>query len=509
MGVKHARHARWMRQSARSLPLRLDAMTDLTRLTACAAVDLLKRGQVSPLELVDAALDRIARTDGALNALPTLCAERARGQARRLMDGPAPSGGAGSLLRGLPIAVKDNTDVGGVRCTMGSRVFADRIASHNDVIVDRLEACGAIVLAKSNLPEFAAGGTTSNDVFGTTFNPWNTAKTCGGSSGGSAAALAAGQVWLATGNDFAGSIRIPSSFCGTVGLRPTAGVVPRIQRQPYSPLSVEGPMARNVADVALMLDCEAGPIDADPLSRPAPARSFLSAALAPALPARIAFSTNLGIAPAVDAQVAALCSAAARKLQRPGTRVIEACPDLHDADPIFQVLRSFLYVGRLAHIMDTQRALMTPNVVWNTEQGLARSVREVVEAEVAQGELARRMVRFFDEHDLLVCPVAVTPPFDATLSGLDTLDGARFDFYYHWMILTYAITVTGCPALALPCAVTTEGLPVGLQVIGPPRSEHRLLAAGAWMEQAFGLAGCLPLTLPGTATPPPAGDTRA
>jgi amidase len=466
-------------------------MTDLTRLTACATVDLLARKEVSPLELIDAALARIAAVDPQLNALPTVCAERAREHARALMKTPAPANGA--FLHGLPIAVKDNNEVTGVRCTMGSRVFADRISQRNDAIVDRLEARGAIVLAKSNLPEFAAGGTTTNDVFGTTFNPWRTDTTCGGSSGGSAAALASGQVWLATGNDFAGSIRIPSSFCGTVGLRPTPGTVARIQRQPYSPLSVEGPMARNVADAALMLDCEAGQLADDPLSRPAPARSYLSAALAPKLPPRLAFSADLGIAPAVDPEVAALCRRAAEQLHGGASQLAFAAPDLHDAHPVFQVLRSYIYVGRLAEIMDRARDRMTASVIWNTELGLRRSVREVVDAEIAQAELARRALRFFEQHDLLLCPAALTPPFDARLPHLQSLGGARFEFYFHWMILTYAITVTGCPALTLPCGITAGGLPVGLQVIGPPGSEHRLFAAGAWMEQVFGLSDRVPL----------------
>jgi amidase len=469
-------------------------MTDLTRLTACAAVDLLRRREVSPLDLVEASAARIAATDDAINALPTRCLDRARDHAKRLMDAPAPSSDVPrGWLFGLPIAVKDNVDVGGVRCTSGSLAFEHRIAPANDVVVDRLEAAGAIVVGKSNLPEFAAGGTTTNAVFGTTTNPWDTTKTCGGSSGGSAAALAAGQVWLATGNDFAGSIRIPSSFCGTVGLRPTAGTVARIQRQAYSPLSVEGPMARTVADVALMLDCQAGELATDPLSRPAPARSYLSAAREPALPARIAFSTDLGIAPMVDPEVARICRVTAAAMQAPGTRVEEACPDLQDADLVFQVLRSFLYVGRLAHILDAQRDRLSANVVWNIEQGLGRSVREVVDADVAQAAIARRVVRFFDDHDLLLCPVAITPAFDATLAQLDEFGGVRFGFYYQWMMMTYAITVTACPSLSVPCGLTAGGLPVGLQLIGPPRSEHRLLAAGAWLEQRLGLHDRVPL----------------
>ena len=467
-------------------------MNDLIRLSARAVVDLLRRGEVSPLEAVDASLARIAAVDGALNALPTVCAERAREHARRLMKTRGAAQPPAHGLHGLPVAVKDNNEVTGVRCTMGSRVYAERVSTRNDLIVDRLEAAGAIVVAKSNLPEFAAGGTTSNEVFGTTTNPWDTRLTCGGSSGGSASALAAGEVWLATGNDFAGSIRIPSAFCGTVGLRPTPGTVARLQRQPYSPLSVEGPMARDVGDLALMLDCEAGEHPGDPLSRPAPALPYSAAAASPRLPARIAFSTDLGLFPAIDPEIAQAVRASARAVESPAVQVREACPDLSDAHAVFSVLRSHIYVGRLADTLDRARDRMTAPVIWNIEQGLARPVREVVEAEIAQAELARRVLAFFDEHDLLLCPATLVPPFPADLTQLERLGSFSFESYYHWMIPTYAITVTACPALVLPCGLTSAGLPIGLQLVGPPRSEHRLLAAAAWMEQAFGLAGRVP-----------------
>ena len=220
-------------------------MDDLCRLSATAAVDLLRRRKVSPLELLDAAAARIAETEPSLNAIPTLCLERARDQAKALMRSP-PADPPDHFLHGLPIVVKDNVEVKGVRCTFGSPIFADHVSPESDVVVQRLESNGALVVGKSNIPEFAAGGNTFNDVFGITRNPWNTDYTPGGSSGGTAAALAAGQVWLGTGNDFGGSIRTPASFCSLVGLRPTAGTVPRVQKQPYSPLNVEGPLARNV-----------------------------------------------------------------------------------------------------------------------------------------------------------------------------------------------------------------------------------------------------------------------
>jgi amidase len=224
-----------------------------------------------------------------------------------------PRSSPANFLYGLPIAAKDNLDVAGVRSTFGSKIHADRIAPESDLIVQRLEDNGAIIMGKSNMPEFAAGGNSFNDVFGATRNPWDTRTTPGGSSGGSAAALAAGQVWLATGGDFGGSIRQPASFSSVTGLRPSPGMVPKIQKLPFNPLSVEGPMARTVADVALMFDAQAGFHPQDPLSQVGPHPSFSAAAARPRKPTRIAFSADLGIAPVMDDDVRAICRVAAEK----------------------------------------------------------------------------------------------------------------------------------------------------------------------------------------------------
>ena len=299
--------------------------SDLIALTAQEAVRLLRTREVSPLELIDAALERIDETDGALNALPTRCPERAREHARLLTTPDSPGPG---WLAGLPIAVKDLEDVAGVRTTYGSPVYADHVPDRSGIQVERLEANGAVVLAKSNTPEFGAGANTYNEVFGETLNPWDTALTCGGSSGGSAASLAAGQVWLATGSDLGGSLRIPASFCSVVGLRPSPGRVafgPR--EQPFDTLSVEGPMGRTVGDAALMLDAMSGLEPRDPLSLEAPAVSFQSSAASRRVPARVAFSPDLDLIP-VDPEVRAVCEAAARRFAELGADVEEACPDL-------------------------------------------------------------------------------------------------------------------------------------------------------------------------------------
>lgn len=467
-------------------------MNELCRLTACAAVELLKKRQVSPLELVDAAAERIAQTDGILNALPILCLDRAREHARRLMRDD-PSQRPAHHLHGLPIAVKDNVEVAGVRCTMGSPILADRVSQQSDPVVQRLEAAGALVVGKSNIPEFAAGGNTFNEVFGITRNPWNVARTPGGSSGGTAAALAAGQVWLGTGNDFGGSIRLPSSFCSLVGLRPTAGLVPRIQKQAYSPLNVEGPIARTVADCALMLECEAGQHPLDPLSAPVVPGSFSAAAASPRAPRSVAFSLDLGIFPVLDPEVARVCRAAARQIAAAGCRVEEVHPDLDDAERTFQTLRGAAFVANMGPFLEQHRERLKPEVIANAEFGFGLRAADIARAEIAQGEIVRRMARFFVDHEILVCPTAMTPPIPVEQRYLESLHGVKFEGYLGWLASTCAVSVTGCPVLALPCGFTGDGLPVGLQVIGPPRSDAMLLQVGAWLEQVLAVAPATPI----------------
>jgi len=467
-------------------------MDGLWRLSAVEAVRRLKRREVSPLELIDAAADRIAVTNPRINALVTLCYDRAREHARRIMSERRPDPPP-QYLHGLPIAVKDGTDVAGVRCTSGSRIYADRIAPASDIVVQRLEANGAVVIGKSNLPEFAAGGNTFNDVFGATLNPWDVRMTSSGSSGGSAAALAAGQVWLATGGDFGGSIRTPSSYCSTTGLRPSPGMVPRTTRQPFNPLSVEGPMARDVADTALMFDAEAGWHPLDPLSQVGPHPVFSAAAARPQRPGRAAYSIDLGIARAVDGEVRAACRAAAERLARDGVAVEEAHPDLGDAEKTFLTLRGAVFIGRHAQLMEKYRHWYKQEIIDNTEFGLKLSPRAIVEAEVAQGELIRRAARFFEKFDLLICPAVTCPPFDVNQRYPEAVDGVRFEGYMGWLILTLAITVTACPVIALPGGFTRSGLPIGLQLVGPPRSEAKLIAMAAYLESLLNVAPRAPI----------------
>ena len=468
-------------------------MQELWKLPATKIVGLLKRKKVSPLELIDAAEARIAATNPKINAFVTLCYDRAREHARRLMKKKPAGKLPPHYLYGLPIGVKDGTDVAGVRCTSGSRIYADRIAPASDVIVQRLEANGAIVIGKTNLPEFAAGGNTFNDVFGATLNPWDMRMTSSGSSGGSAAALASGQVWLATGGDFGGSIRTPSSYCSTTGLRPSPGMVPRTSRQPFNPLSVEGPMARNVADTALMFDVEAGWHPLDPLSQVGPHPVFSAAAARPRKPQRVAVSADLGIARVVGREVRRVCKSAAEKLAHDGVRVEEAHPDLSDAEKTFLALRGAVFIGRHADLLKKHRHLYKQEIIDNTEFGLRLRPEEIVAAEIAQGELIRRTAKWFENYDLLVCPAVTCPPFDVNQRYPAEVDGVPFEGYMGWLILTYAITVTACPVVSLPGGFTTTGLPIGLQLVGPPRSEARLLAMASYMESLLDVTPKTPI----------------
>ena len=475
-------------------------MNELNRLTARQAAAKLKSGELSPLDLIDAAAERIAATDGAVNALPTLCLDRAREHAKALTESRSSEDRPGQL-HGLPIAIKDLIDVSGIRCTMGSPIFADNVPARSNILVERLEANGAIVVAKANTPEFGAGANTFNEVFGTTCNPWDLTTTSGGSSGGSAAALATGQVWLASGSDLGGSLRIPGSFCGVVGFRPSPGRVANAPSgMPFDDLGVQGPMGRTVGDVALMLDAMAGHHIRDPLSLPVPERPFVDAVDSPAAPRRVAFSPDLGIAP-VDQEVRAVCRAAADRFVDIGADLEADCIDFSDAEEIFQAYRARIFATSRGRLLVDHRDQLKPEVIWNIEKGLALTFGEIGQAERGRAALYARVCGFFERYDLLVCPTVVVPPFDHTIRYLEQVGDVAYDNYVGWLVMTLVITLTACPAISVPCGFTASGLPIGLQIIGPPRGDAAVLSAAALFEQAAGLAGAVPIDPRPTAVP--------
>ena len=462
----------------------------LIRSTACAIVDQLNSGEVTPLDLLDALENRIAEIDSKTNALPILCFDRARAQAKALMQKPA---GERGLLAGMPVPIKDLTNVAGVRTTQGSPIYKDTIAAQSDIVVELLESNGGVVYAKSNTPEFGAGAHTFNEVFGATRNPWNTSRSASGSSGGSAVALATGMAWLAHGTDMGGSLRNPASFCGVVGLRPSIGRVPhspafKIDRN----LTVHGPMARNVEDIALLLDAMSGEHPADPLSLPRLPASFLSAARSGNRPKRVAYSPDLGITP-VDPEVAAITRKAASRFAEAGVIVEEAHPDLREAHECFHVLRAFDFAISKAALLRSKREYLKPEVIWNIEEGLKLSVEKIERAEAQRVAMAARTLEFFKTYDLLLTPATIVAPFPIENRYVAECAGKKFDNYVEWLGIVYAITLACCPALSLPCGFTASGLPVGLQMVAAPRGEAPLLAGAKVLEDILGLRGTTPI----------------
>ncbi|OGA46846.1 MAG: hypothetical protein A3F74_27450 [Betaproteobacteria bacterium RIFCSPLOWO2_12_FULL_62_58] len=470
--------------------------TELTSLTAVEAVDLLRQRKVSPVELVNAAIRRIDATDAAINAVPIRCFDRALNAARGMERDYSRHRSDPRWLCGLPVAVKDMTDVAGVRCTYGSALFADRVPQRSDVLVETLERRGAIVLAKSNTPEFASAGglNTTNELFGATRNPWDTGLTSGGSSGGSAAAVASGQVWLATGTDLGDSLRQPASFCSVVGLRPTPGRVARSTSLPNDMLCVVGPMGRTVTDVALMLDAMVGESPRDPISLPAPHYRYARGRQSWRAPKRVAFSPNLGLCP-VAAEVAVVCADAAVRFAD-GSAVVEyASPDFSNAREILKVLRPAWLAAHWGYLIETHDDRLSGSFKARLDTGVKLSARVIWEAEKKRAALAQSVVQFFDRYDLLICPTAPIPAFPIGTARIADIDGVPLaaESESDWMLLTYAVSLVGCPALSLPCGFASDGRPVGLQLIGAPRAEGKLIGMAALLETIINLPRKTPI----------------
>ena len=467
-----------------------DTSDELIKLTATEAVARLRSKEVSPLDLVEASIKRIETFDTEVNALPIHCFDQARDQAKSLdLDRHLPNP---KSLCGLPIAVKDYNDLGGAVTTYGSPIFTNNVAQTSDATIRKLESNGAIAVAKSNVPEWA-GGHTFNPVNGLTRNPWDMAKSAGGSSGGSAAALASGLVWLATGNDLGGSLRTPAAFNGVVGLRPSPGRVSRGIRLPsMDTLWVEGPMARNVDDLALMLDAGVGHQIDDPLSFDHSGPSFVDILKKTDIPKRVAFSPDLSIV-SIEKEIAEICGAATRVFADIGAEVTDEIPDFTGVLEAFQTLRAVLFATMMEPILEQHRDKIAPEIIGNIERGLNIMPSQIFEAERVRIELFKKILAFFETHDFLICPAASIAPFSVDQRYVTEIDGKPCETYIDWFSITFALTMTSCPTISIPCGFTSEGLPVGIQIMGKPRGEAALLLVAKQFEQAIGIAAQLPI----------------
>lgn len=440
--------------------------------------------EISARELLELHLRRIEQVNPTVNALVSIDQERARAAAEAA-DQQAASGAELGPLHGLPYGVKDTHEVAGWRTTFGSPLLADHHPQHDELVVRRVREAGAIIVAKTNVPEFAAGSHTFNSIFGTTLNPYDTSRSAGGSSGGSTAALATGMVALADGSDMGGSLRNPASFCNVVGLRPSFGRVPQLPNPNiFETTSVQGPLARTVDDLALLLSVQAGPTPWNPTAQETPGSHFAQVPERDLAGLAIAFSSDLGGSFMVDHQVTRIVMGQARVFESLGALVEDAAPDLAEAEDTFRTLRAWNFQATFGELLARHPEKFKASLADNIRAGESLTGADIARAYRQRTALAQRMAAFFERHAALVLPVSQVPPFPTDQEYPDQINGQPQDTYLDWMRSAYFITVTGCPAISVPAGFTTEGWPVGIQIVGPPNGEFELLQIAKAFEQA-------------------------
>jgi amidase len=461
-------------------------MTDesLARKSAHALAALIKSRAASPVEVLDAHLAVIARVNPKLNAIVTLVADQARVSAQAA-EAAVMRGDAVGSLHGLPLAVKDVTLTAGIRTTFGSPLYKDHVPTEDAEAVRRLKAAGAIVLAKTNTPEFAAGANTVNALFGATRNPWNPALSSAGSSGGSAVAVATGMVPIAQGTDFGGSVRLPAAFCGIVGIRATPGLTPNYPGAlAWDPGQVNGPLARSAEDAALMLDAMVGLSRFSPISVPPPWQSALAEVerCEDARGLRIAYVSDIaGIG--VETEIDAICQQAAHGLRKAGATVDEIAFDASDGREPYQTWRGAWMVGRqFARLARLEE--FGENLKDNVKRGMRVTALDLAAAEQRREQVFQRFRELFERYDLLLTPVAPVSPFPVEINFPSEINGRKLESYVDWIAPTFLITLVSLPAGSVPAGLTRDRLPVGLQVVAPRFEEPRILSVMKLVQRA-------------------------
>jgi amidase len=481
--------------------------TDICFTDAVELTRLIRARKLSAVELMTASLARIARINPHVNAICTLLDEDELMKRAREADERLARTDAVGPLHGLPHAVKDLVPTAGIRTTYGSPIYKDNVPVEDALLVERLKSAGAIIVGKTNTPEFGAGSQTFNPIFGPTNNPYDLTKTCGGSSGGAAVSAACGMTPLADGSDLGGSLRNPPSFCNVVGFRPSIGRVPVWRPQPLPSsrsgssqiltfsnpqilkfdLSVDGPIARSVRDAALLLSVMAGPDQRDLTAINEPAFFFRGPLGRDWTGVRIAWSRNLGRYP-VEPIVNEVCDQARPVFEDLGCIVEDGEPDVSSADAVFQTLRAWAFAQDRGSDYRQHRDLMKDTVIWNVEQGLKLTAADVARAEEQRAALSRCVQAFLERYEFLVLPVSQVAPFPIDVKWIDEINGVRMNTYIDWMATCYVITLTGLPAISVPCGFTPSGLPIGLQIVGRHHRDLDVLKLAYAFEQATQIA---------------------
>ncbi len=459
-------------------------MSEPCDLSAVEARRLIGGKRLSPVELLGSCIARIERINPALNAFVACCFDRARDEAKAA-ESAVVRGDTLGPLHGLPVGIKDLNDTAGVRTTYGSLIYKDHVPEHDERVVAAVRAGGAIVVGKTNTPEFGAGGVTDNRVHGPTRNPFDPKRTCGGSTGGGAVALATGMVPLATGSDSGGSLRTPAAFCGVVGFRPTPGLVPSDRRVVgYSPFHVQGPMGRGVADVALLLSAMAGEDSVDPLAGPVDGAALRDPEALDLGRLKVAVSEDLGVAP-VDNVIRTIF----RERITLFASAFGACtgrdPDLANAARVFWLLRGVHFIAAYKTHYETARDKLGANVRGGVEAALKMTADDIGWANAEQTRLYRNFQRFFDGFDALITPATAVPPFPVEQPHCTHINGEEMDHYVRWTEIAYAISLTGHPVVVLPCGLDRTGTPFGIQIVGPRRADRFVLGLGLALERIF------------------------
>ncbi|MBE9100769.1 amidase [Vacuolonema iberomarrocanum] len=445
--------------------------------------------EVRSLDAVLACLEQIERHDQTLHAYITVCREAAIAAAEAA-DAAVQQGDRLGSLHGVPIAIKDLTATAGIRTTYGSPLHANHVPSYDDLCVARLKAAGAIILGKTNTPEFGMGAHSANVLCGPTATPYDPSRSSGGSSGGSAVATAAGMAYLAQGTDMGGSVRTPASFCGVVGLRPSAGRIPRIPKAlPSETLVTDGVLARSVEDAALMLSAMAGYDPRDPASLAASGWEMpeFSEALCDRLTGkvRLGYSTDLGVA-VVDAAVRDVFEGAIAQLAFVCDCIAPEHPDCRSAKATFETLRAGILYQTHHHYLATQADQLSSTVRWNIERGKDVTAQAFLAAEVERGRLYQSFLKFFESYDVLATVSASVPPFPHTQAEVLEINGTPLDNIIDYLLITYTLTLTGLPVVSIPCGYTATGLPIGMQLVGKPQGEAELLQFAYLLQERLG-----------------------
>ncbi|MCH8219665.1 MAG: amidase [Planctomycetes bacterium] len=453
---------------------------EICYLTAREIWHKIGKHEISATEVMQAHLSQIERVNPKVNAIITLQPDRAMEGAKAADEAIARGDNIGPL-HGLPIAVKDLTLTKGIRTTFGSPIFKDNIPDQDAIIVERVKKAGAIVIGKTNVPEFGAGSHTFNPVFGTTLNPYDTSKTCGGSSGGAGVSLACRMLPIADGTDLGGSLRNPANFNNVVGFRPSPGRVPNSSPLGWSVLGVQGPMARTVGDVALFLSAIAGPDSRSPISIEQPGSTFAAPLERDFSGVRIAYVPNLDGLP-VDPRVASIIESSVSVFKSLGCTIEQATPDFSNADKVFKTLRAWGTAFARGALLEEHRDMIKGTVIGEIEEGLKLTAMDVSLAEEMRTAYYHRVRTFMETYEFMIMPVNQVPPFAVTTEYPTEINGVPMKTYIDWMKSCYYISSLGHPAASVPCGFTPEGLPVGVQIVGRHHDDFGVLQLASAFE---------------------------